>query len=603
MTTIESLKDQARRHEKKEEWQKALDLYGKAITKLDQVESPDIGLFNRVGDLSTRIGRSDAAVDHYERAVELYLEAELPNNAIAVCKKIIRNLPNRHSVFLRMGQIRADQGFLVDARNNFLTYAERVQGEGDLDEALRALTEFADLAPGDTGIRVALAEQYAANERPAEAIAQLAHAWAVLTENGDVEGATALEAKAAEIDPSANLADAHPVRTADDGDAFGFESTALGGDAFGDGQEVQAAFGEPDESAPATAVPPSPGSAAPGAIEATAEEATADSDEDEWENDDEDLGGELPLMTFDDDEDQGEVDDDARAPIATGLDEFSLDDFGGDEGEEDNRVELFEELARQAADAPGDLRLAQRMVEAAYRIGDDPVMVRAYLALAQSLQTTGDPSRARGVFQQVLELDPENAEARAGLEASGGVRREVQEVAAQEDYVDLGSLILGDEDEKTTRFKVAYEEPSGDEAADFRKMLSQFKAKVAENFDAADMRAHHDLGTAYKEMGLLDEAIEEFQKALRANPDHLASYELLGQVFMEKGEMAAAVNTLDRALGVGCDVEDDLIGIYYYLGRAHEELDQSSAAVDFYDKVFALDINFADVTERLRALR
>ena len=63
-------------------------------------------------------------------------------------------------------------------------------------------------------------------------------------------------------------------------------------------------------------------------------------------------------------------------------------------------------------------------------------------------------------------------------------------------------------------------------------MLSQFKAKVAENLSADDVKAHHDLGTAYKEMGLIDEAISEFQQALRASADHLPTYELLGQCFM-----------------------------------------------------------------------
>ena len=45
------------------------------------------------------------------------------------------------------------------------------------------------------------------------------------------------------------------------------------------------------------------------------------------------------------------------------------------------------------------------------------------------------------------------------------------------------------------------------------------------------------------------------------------------------------------------------VGIYYYLGRAYEELENRQSALEFYDRVFSLDINFADVTERLRALR
>lgn len=134
-------------------------------------------------------------------------------------------------------------------------------------------------------------------------------------------------------------------------------------------------------------------------------------------------------------------------------------------------------------------------------------------------------------------------------------------------------------------------------------MLSQFKEKVSENLDSTDVRAQYDLGTAYKEMGLLDEAIGAFQAVLRSSAGHLPTYELMGQTFIEMGRPEAAVKSLRRALSTPSGVEDDLVGIYYYLGRAYEELDDRDAAVEYYDRVFSLDINFADVTERLRALR
>jgi tetratricopeptide (TPR) repeat protein len=172
-----------------------------------------------------------------------------------------------------------------------------------------------------------------------------------------------------------------------------------------------------------------------------------------------------------------------------------------------------------------------------------------------------------------------------------------------EGYIDLGAMILGGGDPKTTRFKVAYEEPTGDEDADFAKMLSQFKEKVSENIGSGDVRAHYDLGTAYKEMGLLEEAIGSFQSALRASANHLPTYEIMGQTFIEMGEPEAAVKTLQRALQVKGGVEDEFVGIYYYLARAYEALDKKDSAVEFYDRVFSLDINFADVTERLRELR
>ena len=142
--------------------------------------------------------------------------------------------------------------------------------------------------------------------------------------------------------------------------------------------------------------------------------------------------------------------------------------------------------------------------------------------------------------------------------------------------------------EKSTRFTVAYEEPSGDEEADFAKMLSQFKDKVSENLDSSDVRAHYDLGTAYKEMGLLDEAISSFQAALRASAEHLPTYEIMGQTFMEMGQPEAAVKSLERGLESASTVEDELVGIYYYLGRAYEQLENRDSAVEYYDRVFSL---------------
>src|SRR6185503_6871092 len=157
--SIETLKQEARRFEQEEQWQKALDQYQKAIQQLERDEQTDIGLVNRVGDLFVRVGRVDDAVKYFEQAVDLYREAFLPNNAIAVCKKIIRSAPNNHTVYLKIGQIRAEQGFLPDARTHFLMYAERMQKSGKLDESFRALVEFCDLAPDDVQVRITVADQ------------------------------------------------------------------------------------------------------------------------------------------------------------------------------------------------------------------------------------------------------------------------------------------------------------------------------------------------------------------------------------------------------------------------------------------------------------
>jgi tetratricopeptide (TPR) repeat protein len=254
-------------------------------------------------------------------------------------------------------------------------------------------------------------------------------------------------------------------------------------------------------------------------------------------------------------------------------------------------------LRKLVKSSPNDVALRHKMVEYAVRLKDPGAKVAAWLELAETFERMHQPDKARPIYQQVLTVDAKNARALQGLGQAP------KAAAAGGDFVDLGSLLLGDDEEKTTRFVVAYEEPSGDEQADFAKMLSQFRAKVAENMGADDVKGHLDLGTAYKEMGLVDEAISEFQQALRASANSLPAYELLGQCFMDKGEPDAAVRTLKRALDAPREVEDELLGIYYWLGRAYQQIGNKGEAVEFYDRVFSLDINFADVTERLRALR
>jgi tetratricopeptide (TPR) repeat protein len=171
--------------------------------------------------------------------------------------------------------------------------------------------------------------------------------------------------------------------------------------------------------------------------------------------------------------------------------------------------------------------------------------------------------------------------------------------------VDLGALILGDEDERetTTRFIVEEKEPTGDEDKDFADMLAHFRQKVAENIDAEDSASHYDLGLAFKEMGLIDEAIAEFQVALRGGANPLATLEILGQCFVEKGQYAVATRVLDRATRIAGAADNDLVGVLYQLARSHEALGHRDEAIELYERVMSVEIRFRDTAQRADALR
>jgi predicted Zn-dependent protease len=103
------------------------------------------------------------------------------------------------------------------------------------------------------------------------------------------------------------------------------------------------------------------------------------------------------------------------------------------------------------------------------------------------------------------------------------------------------------------------------------------------------------------EMGLLNEAISEFQKALRSPVGRLRTSEALGQAFFDQGRPAVAEAVL-RAVEKGDEGDADKIGVLYWLGRACEAQGKTKNALQCYDRVLAVDVSFRDVTDRITQL-
>jgi len=295
--------------------------------------------------------------------------------------------------------------------------------------------------------------------------------------------------------------------------------------------------------------------------------------------------------------------------------------MGGAEraGDLDHAAALAEEIARID---PGTIRHHQKRVEFAFRTNDKPRLIEAYLSLADALMRTEQMEKSRAVYQRVLDLSPDDIRAQAALEsfaaseaaqAAKKAARRAQSAsptpvhgqsmngggASGADFVNLGDWLREDEGPKDTRMVVPEHEPTGDEEADFQDMLRKFKQGIAQNVDEEDHQAHYDLGVAFKEMSLLDEAIAEFQKALRSPVNRAPTYEALGQCFIEKEQFAMAYTVLNRGLNEQNMSDDQLVGVLYLLGQCAEAMGKGEEALTFYQRVFVVDITFRDVADRI----
>src|SRR3954465_2135342 len=206
MSNVAKLKKQAAEFEQKRQFDKALAVYVKLLDSFDQhADELDVALFNRVGDLMLRQGNTADAVDYYEKAVDKYGDTGFFNNAIALCNKILRHAPGRASIYYKLGKISAQKGFKTEAKSNFLEYADRMQKAGKVQEAFRALKEFADLVPDQDEIRLTLADQLTKADRKQEAVEQLQILHARYGAEGRNLDANAIADRIRALDPSAEI--------------------------------------------------------------------------------------------------------------------------------------------------------------------------------------------------------------------------------------------------------------------------------------------------------------------------------------------------------------------------------------------------------------
>lgn len=254
----------------------------------------------------------------------------------------------------------------------------------------------------------------------------------------------------------------------------------------------------------------------------------------------------------------------------------------------------------------------QKQVEVAFRSGTQGALVAAYLELGDALVRKDSVTHAIDVYRHVLELDGSNESARAAVSllttapsAGGGPATAAAPPApppARNDFIDLNALIFDDQQTRDTRMRVGQSSPIEDEDQAFHEALAEFKRGIDANLDAEDFQAHYDLGIAFKEMGLLDEAIAQFQKALRSPEGRLKTSEQLGSAFFEKGQHAIAEAVMRRALDGLPGTDDDKIGLLYWLGRALESQERGREALPLYERALAVDIRFLDLGERVKRL-
>jgi tetratricopeptide (TPR) repeat protein len=152
--------------------------------------------------------------------------------------------------------------------------------------------------------------------------------------------------------------------------------------------------------------------------------------------------------------------------------------------------------------------------------------------------------------------------------------------------------------------------PQSGESGPLKEVFDEFRAELGEmGVEDEDLETHYNLGIAFREMGLLEEAISEFQKVAKANERGRAfrytmqCCTLLGLAFMEKGQPAIAAIWYERALQTPGNDPESTLALRYDLGVAQESAGEPEAALKSFSQVYAMNIDYRGVAERIAALQ
>ena len=145
--------------------------------------------------------------------------------------------------------------------------------------------------------------------------------------------------------------------------------------------------------------------------------------------------------------------------------------------------------------------------------------------------------------------------------------------------------------------------------AGLAELFEEFRAAEEGDDVKEDYETHYNMGTAYKEMDLIDEAIQEFQTSVGlvkpgdGTSRFLQCCNMLGHCFMQKGMPEAAVLWFRKGLSAPGHSEDEYQALRYELGSAYEQLGDFKQAREFYTQVYGVDVSYREVAEKLTQLK
>lgn len=240
------------------------------------------------------------------------------------------------------------------------------------------------------------------------------------------------------------------------------------------------------------------------------------------------------------------------------------------------------------------------------------------MAEAEFYLRQGLYEEAKAIYQKLLELFPDNEEIRqklSSMEIEAAAPEEeitAEEKPAEEfekppeEAVERPSEEFGEKPAEEFVIPDILEAQEVMEPAmesDMLDIFAEFKKGLEKEVGAEDSETHYNLGIAYKEMGLIDDAIREFQISKNDPKRFTQSINMLGICYMAKGLFPLAIDSFKSALEKIETKDESYWGVKYDIAEAYERNEDRKEALDIYTEIYGWNSKFRNVAEKLNLLK
>ncbi len=269
----------------------------------------------------------------------------------------------------------------------------------------------------------------------------------------------------------------------------------------------------------------------------------------------------------------------------------------------------------------GEMDKSAQMLREAFEIDPDNPRL-AHISLEEIPEKVPEPSVSEGpVIDDYSEELSEAAfyerqglfdEARAILERLQSLFPDNEEINQR--LASLGQITLKEEPEEIIESTIETTHPIEEvpEILDIKEpeldsdvldIFNEFKKGLEKELEPEDYETHYNLGIAYKEMGLIDDAIREFQASRNDPKRFIHSSNMLGVCYIEKGLYSLAIDVLKSAVEKMEDRGESYWAMKYDLAEAYEKNGNLKEALDLYVEVFGWNSKFRAVSTRIDQVR